>query len=223
MSPQWWRVAIPPLIGLLSFLGGLKLTQWLVTPRHMVAEADGGGYRLIYYLLHDVGWAHQVVEAEPTGPVAWWTFAYASRSKHPDFPTEPDVWWYLTPSVYRGTGSWQLPMTTELVPMAVLPIVPIGVLVLSGAMAALLTVRSNRLRDGGLAGASIAVGYLLATLVGLFLPFVSFASRPNVWVVMFPDPVVSLVRMGIAYPLTFGTVGGITAIGLRRVIRTRRG
>lgn len=221
--PSRLRFAIPPIVGIVTFLAGLGITRWLVDlgPAELLygrrPEDAGANLRLAYYLLHDVGIATYVSNEAVPGRTFWWSFDYRSTAKHPDFPTEPDTWWYLTPSLYRGTGEWrQLVMTPDVVPLGILGVLPVGLLVLGGAVAALATVRSNRLRDGAIAGAGIAIGYLLATVIGLHFTPVTLFSTPDTWIHVFPDPVVSIVRMGIAYPVGFGAVGGATAIGFRR-------
>ena len=222
------RIAIPPVAGFVAYLAGLGIVQQLIErgptelPIYDGPEDPSSNARFVFYLLHDVGTAIYATEGEVNGHALWWTFDYRSRTKTPQYPTEPDVWFYLTPSVYRNPGGWPgVVAPPEIIPSGALVGIPFGLLLLAGAITALVTVRTDHVHAGMLAGASIAIGYLIATIVGLQLEFVWLDSTIRTRMYIFPDPIVSIVRMGIAYPIMFGGLGGATAVGLRRLARGR--
>lgn len=83
---------------------------------------------------------------------------------------------------------------------------PIG-LVLAGATVARIERDDDRTRAGAaIDGASITVGYLAVSVVGLTV----FAVRLGDGVAR-PDPVGAVLVAGLAYPLVFGATGGVLA------------
>lgn len=88
---------------------------------------------------------------------------------------------------------------------ALLYAVPIVLLVATG----FLLVRSRHptdLQDGAIDGATIAIGYAGAAIVGVF----GFgATRGEVTVA--PDPVTGVLLAGIVFPLVLGAIGGALA------------
>ena len=87
-------------------------------------------------------------------------------------------------------------------------LVPVVLTVAAGALAAFGVAPTPR--EGFRAGLTVAVGYLLAVLVGLFV-----ASSGGVG----PSPLRALVVAGVVYPLAFGALGGYLAgrFGTRRL------
>lgn len=62
------------------------------------------------------------------------------------------------------------------------------------------------LRDGAMDGATIAIGYAGAAIVGLFLFGVTRGDAS-----ISPDPVTGVLLAGIVYPVVFGAIGGALA------------
>lgn len=60
--------------------------------------------------------------------------------------------------------------------------------------------------DAAIAGATTAVGYLLCTVAGLAV----FAVGADGSVIR-PDPLTAVVLAGLAYPIAFGSLGGVVA------------
>jgi hypothetical protein len=56
--------------------------------------------------------------------------------------------------------------------------------------------------DAAVAGAAVAVGYGVLSLLGAFLFATSNVS---------PDPVTSVLLAGVLYPVVLGAVGGVAA------------
>lgn len=78
-------------------------------------------------------------------------------------------------------------------------------LTLSGALVARYGRNGRRrLLDAGIAGATVAVGYVCWCVVGL-LAFVVAVEGERIGV----DPVPAVLLAGLAYPLAFGALGGV--------------
>jgi hypothetical protein len=60
--------------------------------------------------------------------------------------------------------------------------------------------------DAAFAGASVAVGYLPLSLLGIVVFEVSLGSSSGG-----PDPVLAVGLAGVVYPVVFGTIGAVVA------------
>lgn len=88
---------------------------------------------------------------------------------------------------------------------ALLYAVPIVILLVTGFVLVWSRGPTN-LRDGAMDGATIAIGYASAAIVGLFLFGVTRGDAS-----IAPDPVTGVLLAGIVYPVVFGAVGGALA------------
>lgn len=116
-----------------------------------------------------------------------------------------------TPEVFGPDGFFlgggDLVDTVGLLGVEFLYLVPIVVLAVGGAVVAARADISTP-RDGAIVGATLAIGYLVATVLGLFLSTHSGIA---------PNPLRALVIAGLVYPIVFGAIGG----GLAGVYRGR--
>lgn len=85
--------------------------------------------------------------------------------------------------------------------VAVLHVVPVLVLVGAGYLAA------HQTDTGILAGAAVAFGYGAVAVLGLLV----FASTAPDGSTIRPEPIVTLLRSGVTYPLVFASLGGLLA------------
>lgn len=93
---------------------------------------------------------------------------------------------------------------------ALLLAVPPLVLVVAGvAVAVRFRGRLEGAAEYAVAGATIAVGYLLVTIVGVLLSTVVVDGG-----LFRPSPLEAIVIAGLLYPLVFGALGGLVAGGL---------
>ncbi|WP_049927252.1 hypothetical protein [Halopiger goleimassiliensis] len=90
-------------------------------------------------------------------------------------------------------------------------LVPLVLLVAGAVVVRRYRTRLPTRTDAALAGATVAVGYLLCTVVAL----VAFAASLDGAVVR-PDPLYGVVLAGLASPIAFGAVGGLLAAGVTR-------
>jgi len=92
--------------------------------------------------------------------------------------------------------------------LTALYLVPVGTLIVAGAAVAWrFRGAYRRTTDAAIAGATVVVGYLLSTVLGLVVFAVSIEG-----VVLRPDPLVGVVLAGLAMPIAFGAVGGIAVL-----------
>lgn len=110
-----------------------------------------------------------------------------------------------TPEVFGPGGSlWgggDLVDTAALLGVESLYVVPVVILVVAGAV---LATRAGvpTPRGGAIVGATLAVGYLAAVVLGLF---------PTTHGGIAPSPLRAIVIAGIVYPVVFGAIGGALA------------
>jgi len=110
---------------------------------------------------------------------------------------------FTNPTIAGGRASTNLIASGDA--PALLYAVPVLLLVGAGAAVARLDDPPEP-DDGALAGATVAVGYLLLALVGV----VAFrATRGDATIAV--DPVTGVLLAGVVYPLLFGAVGGVLA------------
>lgn len=81
---------------------------------------------------------------------------------------------------------------------------PIVLLVAGGLLTWRFRASLRSRTDAAILGATTAVGYLLATIIGLLVVAVSVSE-----VTIRPDPVTAIVLAGLAYPIGFGALGGL--------------
>jgi|GEM_PF-250249 len=113
----------------------------------------------------------------------------------------------LSPQEYNAIGASDGPLwLLYLLPPVLLALAGVGVVLLS-----LTPIRS--VRGGAVAGATIALGYCLATAAGLVVFTVGIDES-----VIRPDPVSSLLLAGLFYPLAFGALGGALAGATNRAV-----
>lgn len=101
------------------------------------------------------------------------------------------------------------------VPAAVYYVVPVVVLLVAG----LLVVRSVDGRSlpvgtGAVAGATVAVGYLVLGILGAFL-FRSSGEALGIQASIAPDLLSSVLLLGVVYPVVLGAAGGALAVATR--------
>jgi hypothetical protein len=104
--------------------------------------------------------------------------------------------------------------TNLAVPEPIWYLVPIVLLILSGFVVALTIDRTNQTTKAISAGASIFVGYLPLSVLGLFLfgtsmDFSTFGQTATVTIG--PNKVLGIVLAGFAFPVIFGMLGGLLA------------
>jgi hypothetical protein len=102
------------------------------------------------------------------------------------------------------------------IPVVVYYAVPVVVLAFAGYLAA-RRANTTRADSGGVAGASIVVGYFLMAVVGAFL-FVVLLRGDRI---ARPDRTMSILIVGVAYPIIAGAIGGAIG-GALGPIRWRR-
>jgi len=120
-----------------------------------------------------------------------------------------------TPEVFGPGGFFlgggDLLDTVSLLGVEYLYLVPVVVLVVAGAV---LATRADvpTPRDGAIVGATLAIGYLAAVILGLF---------PTTQAGIAPSPPRALVIAGIVYPIVFGAIGGGLAGFYRQRVASR--
>lgn len=95
-------------------------------------------------------------------------------------------------------------------PEAAYLLVPVVVLVLAGFAAVRWGPRASRPHHGAIAGATVVLGVLPLAFVGSNL-FQLSASGWGVEETISVDPAMSILLVGIVYPLVFGGLGGLLA------------
>ncbi len=226
-----WVVLRGVVCGCLAFLGGILATiavTGLSTPFASHRHIESGlfnDYALRLFMGHGVD-----MVAIPDGGrdginTDWWAFEYVGWYRPEPLqggglPTV-SLDWYLSIDTYRLSMRtilyWeQFGLAPTFGFDRILFLVPPVLLFVFGGIAALWAGRPE-LRFAAVAGASVVLGYGLVTIalihvVGLTVPVRGAATT----FLLFPDPVVAIVRMGLGYPLVFGTLGGIYAVWMVR-------
>lgn len=103
-------------------------------------------------------------------------------------------------------------VTTLTPPLPVWYLVPVVFLVIGGYLMARSMDRPSDTLRAAMTGATIAGGYLLMSVLGMYL-FGTSARISNVSIGGSPEtaPPVGLLLVGVVYPLVFGAVGGVVA------------
>lgn len=135
-------------------------------------------------------------QAEPIG--AWRVVGWLFYSAH-----------FVDIRASFGFGPIESELTVNLIAegagsLEFLYLVPPLLLVLGGGLLARWAAAVT-LRNGAIAGTAIAIGYVAAAVVGLFV-FQYGGVRP--------DPTVAILVAGLGYPILFGAVGGAVAVRL---------
>lgn len=224
-------VPLPGLVcGWLAFVGGFLASiaiTGLSTPFARARQVESGmltDYALRLFMGHGVDLV-AIPGAERDGlNTDWWDFDYIGWYRPEPlldggFP-EVSLDWYLAIDTYRLSMRsilyWELfglPPTfgTD----RVLFLVPPVLLFVCGGIAALWVGRPD-LPAAALAGGSVVLGYGLVTVALVHVVGFTVVTRVSVTYLIFPDPVVAIVRMGVVYPLVFGTLGGMYAVWMVR-------
>ena len=176
------RFSIPVLSGTVAGLG-VWILGYLVTALLASEETRGDPTVALFRMVTD-------------DPGDWQLAGLLYYNAHSVDITFPDV--ALAPERYNYVAGAEGLLT-------VLFFLPPVVLVIAGG---LVTARSRddlrRLTDGLVSGATVTVGYLALTVLGLLL----FAIEAGDGTVR-PDPLVAVFVAGILYPAVFGSLGGI--------------
>ncbi|MFW6153562.1 MAG: transporter [Halobacteriota archaeon] len=138
-----------------------------------------------------------LLQAEPIG--AWRVVGWLYYSAH-----------FVDTRITARFGPGQATFYVDLVRegggnLELLYLVPVVALLLAGLLVA-WSARPDSLGEGAVAGATVALGYLVAVVVGL----VVFAHAGNR-----PDPMPAILVAGVLYPVVFGGVGGAIGASIR--------
>lgn len=220
-----FRDLSPPAIGILcgtgAFLVGAVCTvvasvHW----SHGSGVTNDGSVRELgvrFYLAHRVDVAVHEQDVAVWLNVDWWSFAYVHQVAPMATTTDVDsVIGYATTSAYTFSPAAHDLVSQQFFAAPVFAIPPL-VLLGAGAVAS-LWFGATTLRQAGLAGTTIVFGYFPLTVLGVHLvgAIVVDDRIPGGTYLLFPDPIVATVRMGVVYPMLFGAVGGATASVIRR-------
>ena len=99
---------------------------------------------------------------------------------------------------------------TSTIPGFVYHLAPVVVLVVAGYLVAQRIRETSTTETAAAAGATVVVGYLVLGVVGRFLFTVSQSSQIGSASVG-PELLMSVVLLGIVYPVVFGGIGGVLA------------
>jgi len=158
------------------------------------------GY-LVTFLLHAgsvrEAFATNVIEFFAGDPVTWKLIGWLYFNAHFVATSVPGLF---------GSSNTNFLSGAEEVTLLVLYVVPIVVLLAAGAAVARGTSDPT---EGAKAGATVALGYLVASVVGAFLVRISVGDA-----VAGPALVTAILLSGIVYPLVFGGIGGAAAASL---------
>ncbi|KTG28339.1 hypothetical protein [Haloferax profundi] len=144
--------------------------------------------------------ASQVLEALGSDLATWKVVGWVFLNAHGTTTTFPGL--------FGTTSSANLVESVEAF-SPVLYAIPVVALLTAGAVVAIVSDQSS-VKDGALAGATTALGYLPVALAGIVLFTVSIGDA-----VARPDPVTAALLAGMVYPLAFGSFGGGLATALR--------
>lgn len=114
----------------------------------------------------------------------------------------------LVPGLLGSTSAVNFVESAEAFSPA-LYVVPVVCLLLAGAAAAVLSAGDSPAR-GAVAGAAVALGYLVVVLAGLLAFPAAFGDAA-----VRPDPVTTVLVAGLAAPGALGAVGGAAAAAIR--------
>lgn len=95
---------------------------------------------------------------------------------------------------------------TTSIPTIVYYVVPVLVLVVMGYVVASMANLGSNVAAAAAAGATVTVGYLVLAVLGTFVFTVGSAMASGS-----PDLMMSVVLMGLVYPIVFGSIGGAIA------------
>ncbi|MXR19361.1 hypothetical protein [Halobacterium bonnevillei] len=102
-----------------------------------------------------------------------------------------------------ATETWSLFEQFLIQDTVVFHVIPAGLLFVSGYIVAMRVPRTLGSVEGGIAGASVAVGYAVLTFVG-----VSYFTHTVGGLTYAPPMVDAMLYMGVGYPVLFGGLGG---------------
>lgn len=212
--------AVSVALGIGAFVAGYALTFVYVATHEFRGLIDYGSVSktlqhrgVDFFAAHGVDFAEIEHDGWATVNREWWTFEYVPGMTAWGSSGQADLAHYLSAGAYLRPTYWHdIAVAPGPLPPHALLLLPAITLLAAGGLAAIWMAGADGPTNSAMAGASIVFGYLPMTIIALHV----FSTAGGPWgeSLVFPDPVVGIVRAGIVYPVLFGGIGGAAATWL---------